>query len=393
MTTLPAVRAIDRSSAESLLAALIRIPSVNPAYDADSAGENAIGEAIEQFCTSIGCIVTRPVVVDGRRNVVARLASPEPRQTLLIEAHLDTVGLPPGQQLPLATVVDGRMRGRGACDVKGGITGALLALVELAAEPLRHTDVVLVGAIDEEYVFRGITHYIADGDLPGAAVVLEPTSLQVVTEHNGVVRVEIVVRGRAAHTSRPGEGHNAIVDALELVRRLGAWNSTANADRGDDEPERILAVTTITGGTAINVVPDVCRIRIDLRVRPRDLPAVVLDELRRFLSALSTEGITAAVDRELLLDGGMFTSSDAGVVHAAQLALESHGLPSTPVRVPYGTDGSKLSRVGVPTIVFGPGSIEQAHGDDEWVELDEVVTSAAVLRDLARRFDEQGRPA
>lgn len=384
MTTLPEVQGLDRPSAEALLAALIEIPSVNPAYDLQSSGENAVGDAVAEFCRALGCTVTTSEVVDGRRNVVARLAARETRQTVMIEAHLDTVGLPSGERQPRATVVGDRMHGRGACDVKGGIAGALLALLELSREPLEHTDVVFVGAIDEEFVFRGITHFIADGDLPDAAVVLEPTGLRAVTEHNGVVRVELEVRGRAAHTSRPAEGHNAIRDALDLVARLDSWNAAANAGQ---DPERVLTVTTITGGTAINVVPDSCRIGVDLRVRPRDVPETVLGELEAFLGSLEAVGIVARLHTELLLDGGMYTQGNAPLVVAASEVLEARGLAAEPIRVPYGTDGSKLSRAGVPTIVFGPGSIENAHGDDEWVELDDVVTGGAVLRDLVRRLD------
>ncbi|CAN5401949.1 ArgE/DapE family deacylase [soil metagenome] len=387
MTRLPEVRELDRSSVESLLAALIDIPSVNPAYDAQSSGENGVGDAIAEFCRALGCAVTTPEVVDGRRNVIARLAARDPRQTLMIEAHIDTVGLPAGEQLPRAAVVGERMYGRGACDVKGGIAGALLALAELSREPLEHTDVLFVGAIDEEFVFRGITHYIATGVLPDAAVVLEPTQLRAVTEHNGVVRVELEVRGRAAHTSRPAEGHNAIRDALELVQLLDEWNSEANAESSAGEPDRILAVTTIQGGTAINVVPDSCRIGVDLRIRPRDLPDAVLAELAAFLRSMSERGIDARVHRELLLDGGMYTAPDAGVVRAMSGVLAARDVPSRPERVPYGTDGSKLSRAGVPTIVFGPGAIEQAHGDDEWVDLDEVVAAGSILVDLARSLD------
>lgn len=389
MTILPEVHGVDRPSAEALLAALIDIPSVNPAYDPQSSGENAVGDAVAEFCRTLGCTVTTPEVVDGRRNVIARLAARDTRQTVMIEAHLDTVGLSAGEERPRATVIGDRMYGRGACDVKGGIAGALLALIELSREPLEHTDVVFVGAIDEEYVFRGITHVIAAGDLPDAAVVLEPTGLRAVTEHNGVVRVELEVRGRAAHTSRPADGHNAIRDALELVARLDAWNTAANVGQ---EPERVLTVTTITGGTAINVVPDSCRIGVDLRVRPRDLPETVLGELEVFLDSLQPVGIVARLHTELLLDGGMYTPKSAPLVVAASHVLRAGDLDGEPIRVPYGTDGSKLSRAGVPTIVFGPGSIENAHGDDEWVQLDDVVRSGRVLRDLLRHLDETVAP-
>ena len=382
---LPDVRTVTLPEAERLLTSLIGVPSVNPAYDPASPGENELGEAIGDFCARVGMSVQTVPVVDGRSNVIARLPSRSPRRTLLIEAHLDTVGLPASGTI--ARVEHGRVFGRGACDVKGGITSALLALADLSADPLDNTDVVLLGAIDEEFIFRGITNFIAQGDLPDHAVVIEPTGLRAVTQHNGVVRIEIVVDGVAAHTSRPGEGRNAILDALTLVDRLGEWNAAHNAARSPGEPERILAVTTISGGTAINVVPDFCRVGVDLRIRPRDDARDVLADVSSMLASLAAESITARVDRELLLDGGMFTASSEPLVVAMGAVLAELGLPADPHHVPYGTDGSKLSRAGVPTIVYGPGSIEQAHADVEWVELDDVVTAARALSALARALD------
>ena len=388
MTTLPPFRALDRSAVQSMLASLISIPSVNPAYDATSPGENDIGDAIERFCGDLGCHVSRPVVVDGRRNLVARLAAAEPRQTLLIEGHLDTVGALDGQISPRVDDDGERMYGRGACDVKGGVAAALLALADLAANPLHHTDVVFLGAVDEEHAFRGITHFIASGDLPDAAIVLEPTEMQVVTEHNGVVRVELLLTGLAAHTSRPQDGRNAIRDALVLVDQLEDWNTRVNGDTRAGEPTRVLTVTTISGGSAINVVPDSCRLGVDLRIRPREKAETVRDELAALLFELASQGITASIDRELLLDGGMYTASREPIVrHTLDAIRSATGSTPSPTRVSYGTDGSKLARAGVPTIVFGPGSISQAHGDDEWVAMSDVVTAARVLLDVARAFD------
>jgi acetylornithine deacetylase len=291
--------------------------------------------------------------------------------------------MPPGAGT-VASVVDGRLSGRGACDAKGAIAATLLALAELVAAPPEHTDVVFLGAIDEEYVFRGISAFIADGELPDAAVVLEPTDLRIVTEHNGVVRIELVVAGVAAHSSRPEEGHNAILDALEVVRVLTRWTEDSTA-AAPGSPPRILAVTTVSGGTAINVIPDSCRIGLDLRIRPAEHPDDVLAEIEALLAAIP--GVDARIDRVLLTDGGMSTNASSDVVVAAQTAAGLHQLPVGVVRVPYGTDGSKLARAGVPTIVFGPGSIRTAHGDDEWVDLADVETAARVIRDLVRAFD------
>jgi acetylornithine deacetylase len=371
-------------SARDLLSALVAIPSVNPAYDPASPGENEIGDAIVEWGRALGLESHERDVVDGRRNIQLRLRSRSPRRTILIEGHLDTVGLMPPGAGTVASVVDGRLSGRGACDAKGAIAATLLALAELVAAPPEHTDVVFLGAIDEEYVFRGISAFIADGELPDAAVVLEPTDLRIVTEHNGVVRIELVVAGVAAHSSRPEEGHNAILDALEVVRVLTRWTDDST-EAAPGSPPRILAVTTVSGGTAINVIPDSCRIGLDLRIRPAEHPDEVLAEIEALLAAIP--GVDARIDRVLLTDGGMSTNASSDVVVAAQTAAGLHQLPVGVVRVPYGTDGSKLARAGVPTIVFGPGSIRTAHGDDEWVDLADVEKAARVIRDLVRAFD------
>lgn len=371
-------------SARDLLSALVAIPSVNPAYDPASPGENEIGDAIVEWGRALGLESHERDVVDGRRNIQLRLRSRSPRRTILIEGHLDTVGLMPPGAGTVASVVDGRLSGRGACDAKGAIAATLLALAELVAAPPEHTDVVFLGAIDEEYVFRGISAFIADGELPDAAVVLEPTDLRIVTEHNGVVRIELVVAGVAAHSSRPEEGHNAILDALEVLRVLTRWTEDSTA-AAPGSPPRILAVTTVSGGTAINVIPDSCRIGLDLRIRPAEHPNEVLAEIEALLAAIP--GVDARIDRVLLTDGGMSTNASSDVVVAAQTAAGLHQLPVGVVRVPYGTDGSKLARAGVPTIVFGPGSIRTAHGDDEWVDLADVEKAARVIRDLVRAFD------
>lgn len=375
---------LGHASAGDVLAALVAIPSVNPAYDPGSPGENALGDAIVAWGRALGLETASHNVVDGRRNIQLRLRSARPRRTLLIEGHLDTVALVPPVAGAKAVVAEGRLSGRGACDAKGAIAATLIAISELAAAPPEFTDVVFLGAIDEEYIFRGITSFIAGGDLPDVAVVLEPTDLRIVTEHNGVVRIELGVVGTAAHSSRPEEGHNAILDALELVRVLTRWTADGN-QLAPTDPPRILAVTTISGGTAINIVPDFCRVGIDLRIRPRESAAEVLAEIEALIAAIP--GIDARVERVLLTDGGMSTSASSDLVLAAQTAAGLHELPVEVVRVPYGTDGSKLSRAGVPTIVFGPGSIRNAHGDNEWVELRDVDTAARVLRDLVYAYD------
>ncbi len=354
---------------------LIETPSVNPTYDPASPGEDAVGSVIADLASALGLEVAprrgaRRAPQRARRP--SRTAAPDHAPD---RGHLDTVGLPAGQDRPIAAVDGTVVRGRGACDVKGALTATLLALQELAADPPRHVDVALLGAIDEEYRFRGITAYLASHPAPDAAVVLEPTGLEVVGSHNGVLRLEVVVHGEAAHTSRAGQGRNAIADAAAVIDDLHRW-----ADGTSGAPA-VVTVTTIRGGQAINIVPDHCVLGVDVRVAPQDDPDVLLAVVRRRLAALP--GIRAEVSDVLLSDGGMHTAADSPFVVAALAAAGRADLAA----VPYGTDGSKLSRAGVPTVVFGPGSIADAHTDHEWVDVRDVVAASAMLVALVRALD------
>jgi len=380
--------ALDRESAVGVLTELIEIASVNPAYDPASLGENALADAVGALCQMMGMRVEYQEVVEGRRNLIATLGPTVPHSRLVIEVHGDTVGLPADQTAPRAVVDDDRVHGRGACDVKGGLAAALLALSALTGGgALARTEVTLLLAVDEEYAFRGITHYLDHNEPPDLAVVLEPTEMRVVNRHNGVLRVEIVVHGQAAHTSRPDRGRNAIFDALVVIERLRDFVHPVKPYPSESAP--LLSISTIEGGDAINIVPDECRLGVEIRTRPEDIPAEVLDALRMSLEHLGAEGVTATIDRVTLADGGMSTSPGSPLVRAARAAVRSLGRDDRPVTVPFGTDGSKLSRVAVDTVVIGPGSIEQAHADDEWVDVDEVVDTALVLSRLISYIDSE----
>lgn len=386
MNSLPIVRT-DAAGAAALLTALIEIPSVNPAYDPASPGENQLGDAIAEYGRRLGLSVALADVINGRRNVEIRLPAPTPSRRLMMEVHSDTVGLPPGVHRPRAEVRGNVMHGRGACDVKGGLAAALIAVARLAESgELHSTEVVLLAAVDEEHEFRGIAKHLASQTPPDAAIVIEPTELRLVNAHNGVVRVEVLVEGTAAHTSRPEQGRNAIIHAVELVCRLEAWHQRENARDGREAPSS-LSITTIAGGSAINVVPAECRLGLDIRTCPTEDAGEILGSLRYFLAEQTSVGIFAAIERVMLVDGGMYTPDNDAFVMAARQALDDNGLPSEPVWVPYGTDGSKLARAGVPTVVFGPGSIDQAHADDEWIEIDQVVAAARTLQSIVEAYD------
>lgn len=375
--------------AADLLTDLIAIPSVNPAYDDASPGEHDVAEALAEHCERIGMEVTLVDALPGRPNVVARLRAREPRRALLFEVHTDTVGLPRGQRVAKACHDGDRLYGRGACDVKGGLAAVLLALEQLALETDElGADIVLLGAVDEEYQYRGVLHYLRHSPDVTAAIVVEPTELRVITRHSGVVRMRITVAGRAAHSSRPEEGRNAIMDAYRSVSALYRWNTERAAQvQGRFPRPPTLSVNQIWGGQAVNIVPDLCSFDVDIRTLPSDDPDMIYDEIENVLRGLQEEGIDATVAEDSLRSVGLDTSPNELVVRSALAACASERSDASPGHVTFGSDASKLARIGgIPSVVLGPGSIRQAHSDDEWVAIMDLVTASRIYAGAARNF-------
>ncbi|MBI3974262.1 MAG: M20 family metallopeptidase [Chloroflexi bacterium] len=358
-----------------LLSDLVAIESVNPAYPSGERGEGAMAAFVEDYCRRLGLDVSRQPVLPGRDNVLAALRVPGARRTLLFEVHMDTVGLDGlGGEGLQAAVRDGRLYGRGACDAKGALASMLAAReLLLARRNELGVNVLLLASVDEEYQYRGILRFI--DSIPGdpsvdAAVVGEPTELRVVVAHKGCVRTRITTVGRAAHSSRPEEGINAIEHMAGVVAALREHRRTIAERRHPLVGNPTLSIGRIWGGTAVNIVPDRCTIEIDRRTIPGENAAGALAEIDAVLAGLRRKDGSIIVKREepFVADWALDTPVDTAVVRAAATACRDTGVPGGPVGVAYGSDASKLWALrGIPSIVLGPGSIAQAHTDDEYV--------------------------
>jgi acetylornithine deacetylase len=380
-----------------LLCDLISTESVNPAYPGGERGEAAVADYVESYCRRLGLDVVRQAVLPGRENVLARLDAPGvsgrlgARPTVLFEVHMDTVNLDGAAGLR-PEVRDGRVYGRGACDAKGALAAMLGALEVLAA---RRDDLAvnvwLLGAVDEEYRYRGVLGFLDSGLRVDAAVVAEPTELRVVTAHKGCVRTRISTVGRAAHSSRPDDGVNAIehmADVVDALRALRGRMATASR-RHPLVGSPTLSIGRVWGGTAVNVVPDRCTVEIDRRTVPGEDAAGVLAEIDAALDAVRARVPGLSVEREapFVADWPLDTPAEAAVVRAAGAACRAAGLPEAPVGVPYGSDASKLQALGgVQSIVFGPGSIAQAHTPDEFVPIADLTRAAQVYAQTVRHL-------
>lgn len=372
-----------------ILEDLIRIESVNPHFDKGAHGENGVARYIEQFCNDAGLTVSRQIVFDGRDNLIIELKTGHPDRVLLFEAHMDTVALGSMPNPLVSRYEAGRLYGRGACDTKGSLAAMLAAFEQCAREPeLLACDLLLCASVDEEHAYRGLTAFMGLNLPINGAVVGEPTNLEIVVAHKGCTRFSVTAHGKAAHSSVPEEGVNAIVQMSSVInyltqeiqpRLLKAKHPLCGSPT--------LSIGTIRGGSQINIVPEACTIEVDRRIIPGEDPVTVMQELKAELHEVAEKhGMVITVD-ELLIDWALNTPISSSIVESARKVAGAMGLNRSLCGATYGSDASKLQALkDIPSIVLGPGSIKHAHSIAEWVPVHEVELAAEFYLQLARQF-------
>lgn len=320
----------------------------------------------------------------GKWNVVAS-AGPEGTDGLLLSGHMDVVpteGQPWSSDPFALTERDGRLYGRGTADMKGFIAACLAAIRRVGTGRLRR-ELLLAFTYDEEVGCLGSAELVrAWSDpvrtLPRACLIGEPTDFRILRMHPGHTAVRVTVRGRAAHSSRPDLGHNAIVDAGRAIRALDALADELRAAPRTDLPELerpwvTLNIGQITGGTAINVVPDSCVIDLGFRPLPgqvdQDIIAQIQERLRRDLGAGAVEVTRLHVIAPMLTPAGT----------ALEELLKPHADSPDIGAAGFATDGGNFARLGTAPLVFGPGSIDVAHRADEWIARSALLRAVDVL--------------
>jgi acetylornithine deacetylase len=386
------------------LSELVALPSVNPMGKAVSGPEYfeyRVTDYLESLFKRLNLPCQRQTVEPKRDNLVARLdgeVSPsEGGQLVLFEAHQDTVPVTGMTVEPWTPMVrDGRLYGRGACDIKGGMTAMLGAVARLAVERPRGMPTILMACtVNEEHGYSGATaltkFWSQAGSIisrrPDVAVVAEPTELQVVVAHKGVVRWRCHTHGRAAHSSQPHLGVNAIYKMSRVLTALERYQRDVATSLGRHPlcGQPTLSVGTITGGLSVNTVPDRCTIEIDRRLTPGEK---LEDAYRQVLEFLAAEiGPDAAIEHEppFLIGLGLADTANGLLGERMVAAARAARIASGKVGVPYGTNAAAFAAAGVPSIVFGPGSIDQAHTADEWLALDQLVQASEALYQFARK--------
>lgn len=358
------------SPTERLLCDLIAIPSVNPAYlnaGDKRAGESRVADYLEAVARRDGLDTSRQPVLPGRENLIIRLTpAGRCKRRILLAPHMDTVGEPTmPRRLFSPRLASGRIYGRGACDTKGSIAAMLAAVLELSRAGLRpaNTEIVLLALVDEEKNQSGSRAFAHGGLKADLAIIGEPTALKVVTAHKGNVWLRLTTCGKAAHGSNPELGQNAIREMARVVELLeGAY---ARQLRQREHPvlgRATVNVGVIHGGSQPNIVPDTCSIEIDRRTIPGETYAGVVRELQ---SLMRNEGLRLSI-----VDGKegrhCFPLETDSRISLVQSFLRTAS-QTTPFGVNYFTDASVLAHAGIPSVVFGPGNIAQAHTTDEWI--------------------------
>jgi acetylornithine deacetylase len=374
---------------EEILARLVQIESVNPRFSDNGRGERGVAEWIVQFCERHRLEHEVQPVVDGRANVLTWVTGREPSTLLLFEAHMDTMPAPGWTLDPFGAERRGtRLYGRGSCDTKASLASMLQALV-LVRESQPRATIVVAAAIDEEGVKAGARALAESGARYEAAVIGEPTDLEIVVAHSGSVRWQVETRGRAAHTSKPHTGINAITKMVKVVSALQDGIGLRLASHVHPLVGMpTLTVSIIHGGIDRCIVPDRCVIDIDRRLVPGETPAEALAEVESIFASLRADDPELDVRSILPVteDPPVEAPVDSHIVAVAATACAEVAGTGQPRGAPYGTDASQLAPKGVTCILLGPGSIDQAHTTDEYVELPQVEMAAEIYRRIMRTY-------
>jgi acetylornithine deacetylase/succinyl-diaminopimelate desuccinylase family protein len=378
------VQAIDEDETLALLRELIRCPSENP-----PGGEEATAACLAAYFERHGIPVRLEEILPYRPNVIAELGA-EGGPTLVFNGHTDTVPAGPGWTLdPFgADVRDGLVYGRGACDMLAGVAAMSAATVALKRSGVPLEGCVVVHAvIDEEDHSSGSKAAARDVDADWV-IVAEPTAGSVNAFGKGQLNVEITFEGKAAHSSRPDEGRNAIHDAaafVELVER--EHRRLAERDYPGVGPVTF-STGLITGGITGSIVPPECTIVIDRRLLPTETLEEAQAHVERLLEEVAAErpGLEFTLRPTLRFPPFPPAPGDE-LARAVQAAVRDVGAGSGEIGGSRGaTDASWYAARGIPTVVFGPGDIQNAHQPDEWVAVDDLRLGTRVLALVAARL-------
>jgi acetylornithine deacetylase len=373
-------------SMASLLSSLVEIDSVNPSLVPGAAGELEMAHFVARWFDARGVQTELDEAAPARPSVIARVPGDGGGRSLLLNAHLDTVGVAGMAEPFCARIRDGRMYGRGSYDMKSGLAACMMALDEVRAAHLSG-DVIVAAVADEEHASLGVQS-ILKRVTSDAAIVTEPTSLQVCVAHKGFSWHEITTTGRAAHGSRPDLGIDAISHMGRVFNRL----ESLQVELRERTPHPLLGhgslhASLVAGGQELSSYPAACVLQLERRTVPGEDVAAVERELGAVLSQLSAEDPQfQARQRTILARPAFGVAEDAPIVQTLRTQA-AHVLGQCPAVIgqSFWMDAAFFAGAGIPTVVFGPHGAG-AHSTEEWVDLDSVDACRQVLVSTIRAF-------
>lgn len=335
-----------------------------------------MGNHLIALAQKAGLEVDIQPVLPGRSNILVRLTpAGRVRRRILLAPHLDTVTLHSPDQLR-PSLRGGRLYGRGSCDTKGSVAAMFHALCAVASQARRpaNTEIVFAGLIDEESGQAGSRALVKSRFKADLALVGEPTRLKVITAHKGDIWLALQTHGKAAHGSTPELGINAVTHMAKVIEVIaGDYSRKLARKRHPLLGCATVNIGTIQGGRQPNIVPNQCEIRLDRRTLPGETHASVVSELKSILRAHGCQ--VTLKDWKGVPSSPLETDTRLPLVREL---LEMAG-QDRPMGVNYFSDAGVLTTGGIPSVVFGPGDIAQAHTIDEWVSVKEVETAARLL--------------
>ncbi|HMF92980.1 MAG TPA: ArgE/DapE family deacylase [Vicinamibacterales bacterium] len=369
-----------------LLSDLVAINSVNPTLVPGAPGERDIAECVAAALRRSGLDVSAESVAEGRPNVVGVLEGRRKGRALMFCGHTDTVGVA-GMTDPFTPVErDGRLYGRGAQDMKGGVAAMISAAAAIAHSGLDAGRLIVAAVVDEEHSSIGadalVRTWTAD-----AGVVTEPTDLEIAVGHKGFAWVEVAVEGRAAHGSRPAEGRDAILRLGRVLTRLETLDRELQA-----RPPHALVGTGslhasfVHGGRELSSYPDEATLQMERRTLPGEPESAAVDEVRAILAALAQEDQTFVARATPMFSRPAYEiPTGHHLPHVMAAALARTGRTPRLAGASFWTDAAVLGHAGIPSILFGPGGAG-LHSTEEYVTIADVVTCRDALVELARAF-------
>jgi len=377
---------VDKEELTQLLQDLVRLPSVNP-----PGKEALVADYLTDWARREGFDVTSDEVMPGRPNVYITLGGNAEGPRLLFNTHMDVV--PEGSGWfsdPFGgQIIGDKLYGRGSADTKGSLAAMLLCAKTLRTNLSSLKGSLTIAAVcDEEDAGKGTLHSLAKGLTADFAIVGEPTELKVVTAAKGSVTFQISIRGKAAHSSVPKEGVNAICKMSHIIHRLEDYSNELSARSNPLLGCPTVSVDVIEGGSSPWIVPESCKIIIDRRTLPGENEETVQRELKDLLTE------TAKDDPELVYELKNYQNAPAAQVGKdepiARIALDevarATGLHMDPSGLSGTTDARFLiNESHIPTIIFGPGSLSLAHQANEYVSINEVHLASIILSRIAAK--------